>query len=50
MSEVYKVCNSDVLVLLISTLKCYVVCINGRGYVCCSECDVVSNEWDERTR
>ena len=25
-------------------LKLYVVCINSRRYVCCSECDVVSNE------
>ena len=25
-------------------LKFYVVCINSRRYVCCSECDVVSNE------
>ena len=27
-------------------LKFCVVCINGRRYVCCSECDVVSNECD----
>ena len=25
-------------------LKFYVVCINSRRYVCCSECDIVSNE------
>ena len=25
-------------------LKCCVVCINGRRHVCCSECNVVSNE------
>ena len=25
-------------------LKLCVVCINGRRYVCCSECNVVSNE------
>ena len=30
-------------------LKFYVVCNNGRRYVCCSECDVVSNECDEPT-
>ena len=30
-------------------LKLYVVCINGRRYVCCSECYVVSNECDEPT-
>ena len=30
-------------------LKFCVVCINGRMYVCCSECNVVSNECDEPT-
>ena len=30
-------------------LKFYVVCINGRRYVCCSECNVVANECDEPT-
>ena len=30
-------------------LKLCVVCINSRRYVCCSECDVVSNECDEPT-
>ena len=25
------------------------VCINSRRYVCCSECDVVSNECNEPT-
>ena len=30
-------------------LKFYVVCINGRRYVCYSECYVVSNECDEHT-
>ena len=30
-------------------LKFYVVCIDGRRYVCCSECDVVSNECNEPT-
>ena len=28
-------------------LKFCVVCINSRRYVCCSECDVVSNECNE---
>ena len=28
-------------------LKLCVVCINSRRYVCCSECDVVSNECNE---
>ena len=30
-------------------LKFCVVCINSRRYVCCSECDVVSNECNEPT-
>ena len=30
-------------------LKFYVVCINGRRYVCCVECYVDSNEFDEPT-
>ena len=30
-------------------LKFYVVCINSRRYVCCSECNVVSNECNEPT-
>ena len=30
-------------------LKFGVVCINGRRYVCCSECYVVSNKCDEPT-
>ena len=30
-------------------LKFHVVCINSRRYVCCSECDVVSNECNEPT-
>ena len=30
-------------------LKFCVVCINSRRYVCCSECDVVSNQCNEPT-
>ena len=30
-------------------LKVCVVCINSQRHVCCSECDVVSNECDEPT-
>ena len=40
------------LVLFICTLtiwKLCVVCINGRMYVCCSECNVLSNECNEPT-
>ena len=39
---------SDVNVYL-DHLKFYVVYINSRKYVCCSECDVVSNECNEPT-
>ena len=37
------------LVLLMCTLKFCVVCNNGRRYVCCGECYVVSDECDEPT-
>ena len=30
-------------------LKLCVVCINGRRYVCCSECNVLSDECNEPT-
>ena len=46
------VCNSDVFSVVnvyIDHLKFCVVCINGRMYVCCSECNVVSDECDEPT-
>ena len=46
------VCDSDVFSvgnMYLDHLKFYVVCINGRRYVCCSECYVVSNECDEPT-
>ena len=35
--------------MYLAHLKLYAVCINGRRYVCCSECYVVSNECDEPT-
>ena len=47
-----NVCNSDVISvgnMYLDHLKLYVVCINGRRYVCCNECYVVSNECDEPT-
>ena len=47
-----NVCNSDVFNvgnMHLDHLKLCVVCINGRRYVCCSECYVVSNECDEPT-
>ena len=45
-------CNSDVFYVVnmyLDHLRCYVVCINGLWYVCCSECYVVSNERGEPT-
>ena len=46
------VCNCDlfsVVNVYLDHLKFCVVCINGRRYVCCSECNVVSNECNEYT-
>ena len=46
------VCNCDmfsVVNLYLDHLKFCVVCINGRRYVSCGECYVVSNECDEPT-
>ena len=47
-----NVCYCDmfsVVNVYLDHLKFYVVCINSRRYVCCSECDVVSNECNEPT-
>ena len=48
LKEVYKCCNCDmfgVVNVYLDDLKlCVVVYINGRKYVCCSACNVVSNE------
>ena len=44
------VCNCytfSVVNVYLDHLKLCVVCIDGRRYVCCSECIVVSNECDE---
>ena len=44
------VCNCDVFSVVnvyLDHLKFCVVCINGRRYDCCSECNVVSDECDE---
>ena len=41
------VCYCDMFSVV--NLKFYVVCINSRRYVCCSECGVVSNECNEPT-
>ena len=35
--------------MYLDNLKFCVVCIDGRRYVCCSECNVVSNECNEPT-
>ena len=46
------VCYCDmfsVVNVYIDHLKFCVVCINSRRYVCCCECDVVSNECNEPT-
>ena len=47
-----NVCNCD----MVSVVNMYrnhltfcVVCIDGRSYVCCSECNVVSNECNDST-
>ena len=47
-----NVCNCDmfsVVDVYTDHLKFCVVCINGRRYVCCSECNVVSNECNDPT-
>ena len=46
------VCYCDIFNVVnvyLDHLKFYVVCINSRRYVCCSEYDVVSNKWNEPT-
>ena len=46
------VCYCDmfsVVNVYLDHLKFYVVCINCRRYVCCSECNVTSNECNEPT-
>ena len=47
-----NVCNCDmfsVLNVYLDHVMVCVVCINGRRYVCCSECNVVSNGCNELT-
>ena len=47
-----NVCNCDmfnVVNVYLDHLKLCGVCIDGRRYVCCSECNVVSNECNEPT-
>ena len=47
-----QVCNCDMFSVVygyLDHLKFCVVCIDGRRYVCCRECNVVSNECNEPT-
>ena len=46
---VVRGCGVSVVNVYLDHLKFYVVCINSRRYVCCIECDVVSNECNEPT-
>ena len=39
----------SVVKVYLDHLKFCVVCVSGRMYVCCSECNVVSDLWDEPT-
>ena len=43
------ICMFSVVNVYHDHLKFYVVYIDGRRYVCCSECNVVSNECNEHT-
>ena len=46
------ICNCDmysVVNVYLDHLKFCVVCIDGRRYACCSECNVVSDECNEPT-
>ena len=47
-----NVCNCDmfgVVNVYLYHLKFCLVCIDGRRYICCSKCNVVSNECNEPT-
>ena len=49
-SRYINVCDVfSVVNMYLDYCRFYVVCINGRMYVCCSEIYVVSNECDEPT-
>ena len=37
------------IVICLVLLKFCIVCINGQRYVCCSDCNIVSNECNEPT-
>ena len=46
LKEIYNICNCDlfgVVNVYLDHLKLCVVYIDGRRYVCCSECNVVCN-------
>ena len=47
-----NVCNCDMFSAVnvyLDRLKFCIVCIDGRRYVCCSECNVISNKFNEPT-
>ena len=44
-----NVCNSGVFGIVNNVPGLFVLCFNGRRYVCCSECYAVSNEHVEPT-
>ena len=44
-----NVCNCDMFIVCLDHLKLCVVCIDGRRYVGCSECNFVSNMCNEPT-
>ena len=47
--DVYNCDLFSVVYVYLDHLKFYVVCINSRRYVCCIECNVVSNECNDPT-
>ena len=52
LEEVYRCYYCDIFSVInvyLDHLKFCVVCINSQRYVCCSECNVVSNECNEPT-
>ena len=49
LEEVYKCDMLSVVNVYLDHLKFCVVCIKGRRYVCCSECNVVADECNEST-
>ena len=48
--NIYNCDMFSVVNIYLDHLKFCVVCIDGRRYACCSECNAVSNECNETTR